>query len=119
MINKDPYLKKAIVWAKSKSPISLKAITEEFEDPKIYTSKATNEKIQADISFETFGGAKHYTVVALKDADPKETVVKWKVLSFMASMKSGYLHLLVPNGHKAFTEKLVNKHHINVVIHAI
>lgn len=118
-MDKDKYLEKAIVWVEKKSTASLRAIHGEYEDPKVFTSKATNEAIQADLSFTTHGGAKHYTDVALKDENPKKLVVKWKVLSFMASMKRGKLHLLTPKGHKAFTQKLVDLHNINAIVHSI
>ena len=118
-MKKDRYLRKAVVWAEKKAPISLKSISEGYEDPKIFTSKATQEKIQADLSFVTHGGVKHYSVVALRNKNPKKTVLKWKMLSFLASIKRGKLHLLAPTGHKAFTEKLVNRHHIDAVIHSL
>lgn len=116
---KDEYIEKAVVWAEKKTTISLKSVSEGYENPKIFTSRTTQEEIQADLSFVTHGGVKHYSVVALKNENPKKTVAKWKVLSFLASMKKGKLHLLAPNGHKAFTEKLVSNHDINAVIHAL
>jgi len=118
-MTKNNYLQKAVKWAEKNANASLKSISEGYEDPQIFTSKETQEEFQADISFVTHGGVKHYSVVALKDQDLKKTVTKWKVLSFMASMKKGQLHLLAPNGHKAFAEKLIEKHHINAVIHAL
>ncbi len=118
-MNKDKYLEKAIIWAQKKSIVSLRATHQGYKDPKVFTSKATKETIQADLSFTTHGGAKHYTSVALKEEDPKKLVVKWKVLSFMASMKRGKLHLLAPKGHKTFTQKLIDLHNINAIIHPI
>ncbi len=118
-MKKDKYLKKAVAWAEKKATISLKAIPEGYENPKIFTSKTNQEEIQADLSFVTHGGAKHYSSVALKNDNPKKLVAKWKVLSFLASMKRGKLHLLAPTGHKAFTQKLVDRHHINAVIHSL
>jgi hypothetical protein len=118
-MKKETYLEKAVIWAEKKTTISLKSILEGYENPQIFTSKTTHEEIQADLSFVTRGGVKHYSVVALKNENPKKTVAKWKVLSFLASMKNGKLHLLTPNGHKAYTEKLVNSHDINAEIHAL
>ena len=43
----DAYLEKAIEWAEKKDTISLKSISEGYEDPKIYISKTTQEEIQA------------------------------------------------------------------------
>jgi len=118
-MDKDAYLERAVVWANNKATISLKSISEGYENPRVFTSKTTHEEIQADLSFVTHGGIKHYSVVALKNENPKKTVAKWKVLSFLASMKKGRLHLLAPHGHKAYAEKLVNTHDINAVIHVI
>jgi hypothetical protein len=118
-MKKDVYLEKAVEWAERKDTISLKSISEGYENPQIFTSKTTHEEIQADLSFVTHGGVKHYSVVALKNENPKKTVAKWKVLSFFASMKRGKLHLLAPNGHKAYIKKLVDNHDINAVIHAL
>jgi hypothetical protein len=41
------------------------------------------------------------------------------MLSFLASMERGNLHLLVPNGHKEYTEKLVKNNDIKAVIHML
>lgn len=119
MKKKEKYLKKAIQWAEKKATVSLKAVGKEYEDPKIFTNKATQEEIQADLSYITHGGAKHYSDIALKTKNKKRLIMKWKVLSFMASMKRGKLHLLTPKGHKAFTEKLVDRHNINAMIHSL
>ena len=118
-MKKETFLEKAVVWAEKKATISLKTISEGYENPQIFTSKTTQEEFQADLSYVTHGGIKHYSVVALKNENPQKTVAKWKVLSFLASMKRGKLHLLAPIGHKAYTEKLVNIHDINAIIHAL
>lgn len=118
-MTKEKYLEKAITWVNKKSIISMKAICEGYENPKTFVSKSTNEEVQADLSFITYGGAKHYSEVALKDDNEKRLVAKWKVLSFLASMKQGKLHLLAPRGHRAFTQKMVNLHNIDAVIHAL
>jgi len=117
---KDEYLEKAVMWAEKKATVSLKSVSEGYEDPRIYTSRTTQEEIQADCSFITHGGVKHYSVVALKNENLKKTVAKWKVLSFLASMKRGKLHLLAPTGHMAYTEQLVSNYDINdAVIHTL
>ncbi|MBP2832597.1 hypothetical protein J8281_10415 [Aquimarina sp. U1-2] len=118
-MSKEKYLDKAIAWAEKKATTSVRSVHRDYEDTKVFTSKATKEAIQADLSFTTHGGSKHFTEVALKEENPKGLVVKWKVLSFVASMKKGKLHLLAPKGHKAFTERLVHRHRINAIVHAI
>lgn len=118
-MNKNNYLNQALKWVKKKQTTSLRVKLEGYEDPKVFRSKSNNEEFQADFSFITPKGAKHFTDVALKNENPRKTVVKWKILSFMASMKKGKLHLLAPRGHKAFTERIVKRHNINAVIHSI
>ncbi len=118
-MTKEAYLKKAVKWVNTKAPNSFRSILEGYDDPIKYMSKATQEEFQADLSFVSRDGIKHYYVLALKDENPQKTVDKWEILSFIASMKKGQLHLLTPNGHKAFTEKIVNDHHIKAVIHPI
>jgi hypothetical protein len=118
-MTKEKYMEKAIIWVNKKSIISLKAIAEGYEEPKVFVSKSTKEEIQPDLSFITHGGAKHYSIVALKEDNEKKLVVKWKVLSFLVSMKRGKLHLLAPRGHRSFTQKMVNLHQINAVVHAL
>tara|TARA_B100000809_G_C15133528_1_gene529507 strand:+ start:3267 stop:3623 length:357 start_codon:yes stop_codon:yes gene_type:complete len=118
-MKKDTCLKRAVAWAEKKTTISIKSISEGYENPQVFISKTTQEEIQADLSFITHGGFKHYTVIALKNENQKKTVDKWKMLSFLASMKKGKLYLLAPNGHKAYAEKLVNSHDISAVIHSL
>ncbi len=118
-MNKKKYLNKAMAWIEKKPTTSIKSIAEGYENPKTFTSKSTKRKIHADVSYVTHGGAKHYTDIALKQENPKQQVVKWKVLSFMAGMKRGKLHLLAPRGHKAFTERLIERHNINAIVHPL
>ena len=118
-MDKERYVEKAVKWAEKKAVVSLKSISEGYESPRVFVSKTTQDEIQADLSFDAKDGIKHYSVVALKNENQKKTVAKWKVLSFLASMKRGDLHLLVPDGHKSYTLKLVNKFNINAVIHML
>ncbi|KZS38859.1 hypothetical protein AWE51_14860 [Aquimarina aggregata] len=116
---KKKYIFKALSWVEKRPTTIVKSIAEGYENPKTFTSKSTNEKIQADLAFTTYGGAKHYSIIALKNNNIKKLVVKWKVLSFMAGIKRGKLHLLAPKGHKAFTKRLIERHNINAVVYTI
>ena len=117
-MSKEIYMDKAIAWAKKKPITSLKATTEEYDNPKVFTNKSTNEEVQPDLSF-SHGGGEHYSDIALKSDNVRSLVTRWKLLSLMASVKKGQLHLLVPKGHKMFTKKLVDSHNINAEIHPI
>jgi len=118
-MSKKDYFKKALDWVNAKSTTSIKALTEGYEAPKIFTNTQTQDHVQADISFTTQGGAKHFTDIALKHDDKQKLVTRWKLLSIMASIKKGKLHLLAPKGHKMFTQKLVSKYNINALIHSL
>ncbi len=110
---------KAISWASGRAVVSLKANHDDYEAPKAFINKSTQEEVQADLSFKTPGGGKHFTDIALKSDKPQKLVTRWKLLSLMASLKNGKLFLLAPRGHKTFTEKLVNKYNINAVIYSL
>ncbi len=118
-MNKDPYYKKAIAWVKNKSPQKLKASIEGYESPKAFINKSTEEEVQADIAFSTTGGFRHYTDIALKTDKVQKLVTRWKLLSIMAKMKRGKLHLLAPKGHKMFTERLVDKYNIDAMVYRL
>ncbi|SHJ12086.1 hypothetical protein [Aquimarina spongiae] len=118
-MNKKKYIERALNWVNKRPTTAIKSIAPGFDEPKTFLSKSTNEKIKADLSFTTYGGAKHFSDIALKKKNAKKLVIKWKVLSYMAAMKRGKLHLLAPSGHKAFTKRLVERHNINAEIHSI
>ncbi len=75
--------------ARKKPTVSIKAKVEGYSEHKIFTSKTSNEKIQADFSFTTYGGSKYFTDVSLKKDNPKKLVSKQKVLRFITKMKKG------------------------------
>ena len=118
-MSKQDYIDKAINWISKKQTISIKAKLDSYEPPKIFTNKNTGEEIQADFSFITQGGSKSYTEIALKSEMPRKLVTRWKLLSLMASMKSGKLYLLAPKGHKMFTKNLVDTYNINALVYGI
>lgn len=118
-MEKKNYISKAIQWVEKKSSSSIKAIAEGYEDPKIFTNKDTEEIVQPDLTFESLGGAKHYTDIALKSDSPQKLVTRWKLLSILATMKRGKLHLLAPKGHKMFTKRLVDRYNINALVYTL
>ena len=116
---KSNYFSQAIDWVQKKTNNSIKAKVDGYEDPKIFVNKRTNETVQADLSFVSKSGAKHFTDIALKSDQKQKLVTRWKLLSMMASMNSGKLHLLTPRGHKMFTMKLVEQYNINARVSSI
>lgn len=119
MTLKLDFSEKALKWISKKSASSIQTLAEGYDPPKIFTNKDSGEKIQPDFSFESYGGAKSYTEIALKSESPEALVTRWKLLSVMAGMSNGKLYLLAPKGHKMFTEKLVERYRINAKIHSI
>jgi hypothetical protein len=118
-MNKKLWFPKALDWVERKTIGQIKAIAEGYDDPKTFYNKTTKETLQPDISFETQNGSKHFTDIVIKNDDSQKLVTRWKLLSMMASLKRGKLHLLAPRGHKMFTRRLVDKYNVNAIVHSI
>jgi len=119
MAAKKDFFETALQWITKRSIVSVQTESDGYEPPKAYTNKQTGEEIRPDFSFLTHGSSKSFTEIALKSESPRNLVTRWKLLSLMASMNRGKLHLLTPRGHKQFTQKLVETHNINALIHSI
>ena len=117
-MSKEKYLDKVITWVEKRKISSLKSSFEGYEAPKIFTNQATQEQVQPDVSF-TIDNATHYSEIALKCEDTRRLVTRWKLLSTMANVKKGQLHLFAPKGHKIFTKKLVEDNNIDALIHSL
>ena len=118
-MSKDSYLAQAIAWAERKSVAAVKANFEGYEKPFVFTQRETQEEICPDVAFVSYGGAKNYMDIAMKDEEPAQLVTRWKLLSTMAAMKEGKLYLMTPKGHRAFVNKLVDHYNISAVINNI
>lgn len=118
-MSKKQNLQKAVEWVKKKSAFNIKAVIDGYEDPKAFISRTTEEKIQPDVSFQSPGGAKHFSVISTKKSKTRDLITKWKLLSLKASIKRGKLHLLAPRGSKMFTQNLVDKYNINALVYSI
>lgn len=118
-MNKKPYMNKALAWIKKKAYASLKAKKDGYADPKVFTNARTQATVQPDFAARTRNGSKHFMDIALKSDRPQKLVTRWKLLSTMAALKKGKLHLLAPRGHKYFTEELVKKYNIQALVHTI
>ncbi len=117
--SKQKYFQKALDWANSRSISELKANHEDFDPPKSFVNKSTDQSVQADMSFKLNGKTRYFSEIALKTEKVQSLVTKWKLLSMMASMKGGKLFLLAPKGHKMFTEKIVERYNINAIIYSL
>ncbi len=109
---------RAITWAKKHGFSNIKANTEDYEIPAGFTRKGETEAYVPDISGSKLGG-KSYVEIALKTEDNDDQVSKYKLLSTMASIKSGKLYLLAPKGHKAYVDKMVKQYNISADVISI
>ena len=110
-MSKQDYFQDAIDWAKSLSLSNFKANTEGFESPKTFSHAEKDIDFTPDMTGKRRTN-KFYLEIALKSENPRKLVSKWKLLSTLASMKGGKLYLLAPRGHKAFTERILNRHQL-------
>ncbi|MFK7806736.1 MAG: hypothetical protein AB8F74_02945 [Saprospiraceae bacterium] len=106
---KDNLLKKAVSWAKKRGFKKIKAVTENYDNPRTFTQSGSDEIIRPDMS-GVRRGRKSYIEVAQKADDKQAIISKWKLFSTLAEMKGGKLYLLAARGHKAFAERIVKEH---------
>ncbi|HMQ06700.1 MAG TPA: hypothetical protein PKC30_05325 [Saprospiraceae bacterium] len=118
-MEKQMYFDVALEWVEKRASDQIRVDKEGFEPPRSFVNKNTQEQIAPDITYKTSNGSKHYTDIALKSENPQKLVTKWKLLSTMAQMKNGKLHLLAPRGHKSFATELVNTYNIDAIVHSI
>jgi hypothetical protein len=110
-MQKQDIIKSAITWAEKKGFKSIKANHPDFDTPVQYTNPNQEETYTPDVTGRK-RGSKSYIEIALKTDDIQRRVTKWKLLSKLSAIKGGKLFLLAPSGHKAFTERLLNKHNV-------
>ena len=120
MAIKQSYRDNAIKWASLKAADDLRIVDhEEYEDPKSFRNRTTDEIVQPFITFVTRRGEKHYSEIILKSETDSDVISKYKFLSFLAVHKEGKLHLLAPKGHLMFAKKLTEENKIEAEIHSI
>ncbi len=105
------FIEKAIKWAEKQGLKKIRANYEDYSTPTQYTQKGEDNAFVPDVTgFKK--GKKTYVEVALKVENISRKVSKWKLLSTLAKMKGGRLVLLAPRGHKAFTERILDKYNL-------
>lgn len=118
-MDKSKLFPNAIEWLNKKSTETVNANFEGYEPPKAFTNSSTQEEVIPDISYVNKMGHKHFVEIALKTDNERKRATRWKLLSLMASMKKGKLHLLAPKGHKMFVQKVVKKNDIQAEIYSL
>ena len=108
-INKN--FRKALEWVKSKGFKKIKSKHEDYETPSGFHKSDKDKTLVPDITCRKQGG-KYYVEIATKTEKVQQKISKWKLLSTIAERKGGELLLLAPRGHKAFTQRLMNKYGI-------
>lgn len=115
---KTATLEKVVQWMKSKGYGKIKAKIEGFEEPSAFTRSETDRSFIPDAT-AIRRNRKNYFEVAVKDDDTKRLVRKWKLLSTLATMKSGKFFLFAPRGHKAFAQRIVKDRNLNAEVVSI
>ena len=109
---KKEYFKKAINWARKRGISSIRANYDGYEQPSVFSKVDGEKPFTPDITGRKLDG-KFYIEIATKTENVQRNVSKWKLLSTLAKMKGGKLFLLVPKGHKAFTERILKRYSLN------
>lgn len=104
-------LEKSIQIIKSRGFEEIKTDLEGYDDPISFSQKSSDQQYQPDITATNSRG-KFYFEIAQKINDIAHLVSKWKLLSTVANMKNGGLHILIPYGQNKFTEELVEQYNI-------
>ena len=112
---KKGYIQKALTWVEKKGYLEIKADIEGLETPKSFTQRSSDTAVYPDMTAKSLG-RKFYFEVALKSSNERDIVTKWKLLSQLAAMKEGKLIVFTPHGHRAFAEKIIEKHRITAKI---
>lgn len=91
----------------------IKANLDDYDTPSRLSRKSSDgeEAFIPDVT-GILNGRKSYFEVAMKTDKIRQVVTKWKLLSNVARFKRGKLVLIVPRGHFAFTNRILNKYPI-------
>ena len=112
-------IERIVKWVKSKGYSDIKANVEGFDVPSSFSRSTDEDEPYIPDVTAVRGQQKHYFEIALKTEDPKRMVRKWKLLSTLAEMKNGKLHLFAPRGHKAFAERIVRERQLSADVVSI
>lgn len=95
---------------------NVRANLDGYDTPaKLSRAKEDDEAFIPDAT-GVLNGKKSYFELAQKTDDLQEVVTKWKLLSNLASYKNGKLFLVVPHGHLAFTNRILNNYPIQAEV---
>lgn len=87
------------------TPAKLRRKTEDGEE-EVFIPDATG----------VLNGRKSYFELALKSDNLQEVVTKWKLMSNLATYKDGKLFIVVPHGHLAFTNRILESYPIQAEV---
>lgn len=93
----------------------IKANVEDFDTPAKLQRERDDESYIPDIT-GVINGRKSYFELSLKTEKIRQVVTKWKLLSRIAGFKRGKLYLIVPRGHYAFTNRVLDKYPVEAKI---
>lgn len=108
---KDKLFQKAINWTQRKGFNDIKANTEDFDTPRVFTQNNGDETVVPDITGRMHGSRSYIEIVS-KEADKQSLISKWKLFCKLTAGKGGKLYLLAARGHKTFAENIVKNYNL-------
>lgn len=105
------WLRKSVELVEKRGFKEVKSKLEGYETPFSFDQKNADTNYTPDITAVGNHG-KAYFEIAYKTDDETALVSKWKLLSTIAEMKKGSLHIIVPYGQNKFTQELLERYNI-------
>ncbi len=111
---------KAIEWAKRKgfSTLKVNIEDEDFERPTSFNPQHADNAVTPDLTAMR-RGRKSYFEIALKSANERFLVSKWKLMARLARLKRGKFYVLAPHGHRTFAMRLIKRYSIQAEVVSI
>ncbi len=108
---------KAVHWVKRRgfSKVKVNTDLEEFDKPTSFNREDADKAVTPDITAMR-RGRKSYFEIAIKGANERFLVTKWKLMARLARLKQGKFYLLAPHGHRTFANRLIKRYGINAEV---
>lgn len=106
------WLAESVELVEKRGFTNIKSKLEGYENPISFDKKGDKTNYTPDITATSSHG-KAYFDIAQKTDDTTSLVSKWKLLSTIAAMKKGKLHIIVPFGQNKFTQEILSQYDID------
>ncbi|MEQ8909555.1 MAG: hypothetical protein RIC95_10210 [Vicingaceae bacterium] len=111
----EEWLQKSVELIEKRGFKEIKSKLDGYDEPISFDQKNSDTNYTPDITAVGNHG-KAYFEIAQKTDDVTALVSKWKLLSTIAEMKQGSLHIIVPYGQNKFTQEVISKYNIEADI---